>query len=145
MYWADSHRAHEMQAHEVIVIDDYEQLQPSITCKKPRLADEQPSCGKDTRAGATSKKPSDPLFEALRPMCMRHAQPTQTPLQPFTDVLQLQGFMEDPGLILDHLPIAGMSQSWMQAAARQHLLRLPKPWELLIASRRGGVKCKDSL
>jgi hypothetical protein len=57
MYWADSQRAHEMQAHEVIVIDDYEQLQPSITCKKPRPADEQPSGGKDARAGATSKKP----------------------------------------------------------------------------------------
>ena len=35
-------------------------------------------------------------------MCMRQAQPT--PLQPFTDVLQLQKFMKDPGLILDHLP-----------------------------------------
>ncbi len=32
----------------------------------------------------------------------RDAQPTQ--LQPFTDVLQLQGFMNDPGLILDRLP-----------------------------------------
>jgi len=89
----------------------------SVNCNKSRPAHEQtpgrkaragataeqPSSGKDARAGATSKKPSDPLFEALRPMCMRHAQPTQTPLQPFTDVLQLQGFMEDPGLILDHL------------------------------------------
>ena len=86
---SDAQRAHGKEAREVIVIEDSgnEPRQPSIFCKKPRPADEQTPGRKDARAGATSKKPSDPLFEALRPMCMRQAQPT--PLQPFTDVLQI--------------------------------------------------------
>ena len=99
---SDAQRAHGKEAREVIVIEDSgnEQLQPSIFCKKPRQADEQTPGRKD--AGATSKKPSDPLFQALRTMCMRQAPPT--PLQPFTDVSQLQEFMKEPSLILHHLP-----------------------------------------
>ncbi len=110
---SDAQRAHGDEAREVIVCEDYEPLQPSIFCKKPRPAsvncnksrpaDEQtPGRKDDARAGATAEKPSDPLFQALRPMCMRQATPT--PLQPFTDVSQLQEFMKDPSLILHHLP-----------------------------------------
>ena len=83
---------------QVIVLPDNEPLQPSIFCNKSRPADEQTPGRKD--AGATSKKPSDPLFQALRTMCMRQAPPT--PLQPFTDVSQLQEFMKEPSLILHH-------------------------------------------
>ena len=90
------------EAREVIVIEDSgnEPIQFSIFCKNPRPADEQTPGRKD--AGATSKKPSDPLFQALRTMCMRQAPPT--PLQPFTDVSQLREFMKEPSLILHHLP-----------------------------------------
>ena len=103
---SDAQRAHGQEAREVILIEDSEPLPPSIFCKKPRPADEQTPGRKDARAGATSKKPSDPLFEALRPMCMRQAQPT--PLQPFTDVLQLQECMKDPGLILNRMKDPGL-------------------------------------
>ena len=110
MYGADAKRAHEMEAHEVIVIEDHEpgtadtgrqmlrhfgeqqvflinEDEPGAGCKKLRPADEQPSGRKDARAGATSNMSSDPLFRALRPVCIRQARPTQ--LEPFTDVLQI--------------------------------------------------------
>ena len=100
--------AHGKVARQVGVINDIDDLM-RFRGKKPRPTAEQPSGGKDAHAGATSrslptksKKPSDPLFDALRPTCMRQTQHTQLP--PFTNVLQLHQFMQDPGLILDHLP-----------------------------------------